>query len=144
MGRVDDADDGAARDLEMSLVWRLAASGSLVGQLRARNVSDRRVRLPWKPGLKPLGRDGLGLEVACIVTLEMRHPDYLDILPGEEAVARVDWAGWDGPPAVGDWDVTVPWGAWRVRAEGPRQPDSTGPATNVSSNWWEISPAAVT
>ncbi len=134
--------EASAPDLEISLAWHVEGSGMLGGQLRARNVSGRPVRLAGKPELQPLdGVDGVPLGAACIVTAEMRHPNYVGLAAGDQAVSALHWAGWDGRPANGDWAVTLPGGASRVRATGPRQPERRGPATNLSSTWWELSPA---
>lgn len=101
-------------------------------------MSDQPLRLSGKPALRPLGRDGLALDVDCIVTAEMRRPNFVDLGAGEAAEAPVVWSGWAGDPASGDWEVTLPGGTRFVTATGPLQPERRGPATNVSSNWWAM------
>lgn len=135
---MSDPDLGRPADLRLSLAWHAGPSGSLAGRLQARNVSDRLLRLAGKPALKPLGTDGLALDVDCVVTAEMRRPGFVDMAVGEAAVAPVVWGGWAGVPASGDWEVTLPGGTWFVTATGPRQPASLGLATNVSSTWWAM------
>jgi hypothetical protein len=123
-------------EVEFTLSWR-AESGYLTGHLEALNVSDHAVRLSNKPGLIPVGVDGQPLAADTIVTLEMRPPGYVELQPGERARTRVGWGGWDGPPASGRF--VVAWGGDRVEvsADGPRQPESQGPGTNLWSSWFE-------
>jgi Protein of unknown function (DUF4232) len=122
--------------LDLVLVWEAEPGGRLAGQLRARNVSNRPVRLAHKPGLQVLGADGVPLEAKWIITLEYVSPRYADLDPGEAAVSRVDWAGWDGAPPSGEVVVHLPGGTSRVQASGPRQPESSGHATNLTSSWF--------
>lgn len=138
IGRMAETQDASPADLAISLAWRFDHSGMLIGVLRACNTADHPVRIARKPDLQPLGADGSPLGADCIVTAEMRRPGYVDLPPGCEAVNSVCWAGWDGPPANGDWVIVVPGGASRVRATGPLQPERRGPATNLTSTWWEF------
>jgi hypothetical protein len=137
--------DGAeGRDgLLLSMEIHLASSGALTGWLRATNVSGRTVRLSHKPTVKPLGLDGRPLPVDCVVTLEARIPDYVDVDPGQEAMAPVGWGGWSGAPASGAWEVEleVMEPPVRVEATGPREPTWRGPGTNTWSSWWQIAGA---
>lgn len=122
-------------DVTFGLSWDLR-DGSLRGELEAVNVSDHPVRLSGKPGLTPVGTDGRPLEADTAVTLEMRHPGYVDLEPGQRAKSPVGWGGWDGAPASGR--VIVRWegGEVEVNATGPLQPESHGPATNLYSSWF--------
>jgi hypothetical protein len=108
------------------------------GTLKAVNSCDHPVRLTGKPGVKPLGIDGSPLDADCSVTLEMKHPGYVVLHPGDRAAAPVGWAGWDGPAASGA--VLVSWDGARaeVQADGPAQPLSKGPATNLWSSWFVV------
>jgi hypothetical protein len=124
-------------DVELRLSWR-TDDGQLVGALMARNVGNRVVRLSGKPVLRPIGADGEVLDTETVVSLELRIPDYVDLAPGGRARAPIGWAGWDGAPASGRIIVEWPGGQVAVLAEGPRQPASTGPATNLWSSWFEL------
>jgi Protein of unknown function (DUF4232) len=123
-------------EVDFTLTWR-AESGQLTGVLEAVNVCDHPVRLANKPRLVPMGVDGRPLDAEQIISMEMKIPGYVDLGPGERASAPVSWAGWDGPPASGR--VIVGWHGGRVEVEasGPRQPESVGPPTNLSSSWFE-------
>ena len=132
-----DADDLEARpdEVTFSLAWR-AEDGALKGVLEARNVSRRRVRLTGKPQLTVLDNQGHRLEAPSVATLEMMMPGYVELDPGEAAVSRIGWAGWDGPAASARVIVSWPGGQAQVLASGPAQPTGTGPATNLWSSWF--------
>lgn len=119
------------------LAWQLD-DDELVGVLEAHNIGDRIIRLSGKPSLKPVGADGEVLATDMVVSLELRLPGHVEVPPGGRARAAVGWAGWDGPPASGQIIVEWPGGQVRVTAEGPRQPASSGPATNLWSSWFEL------
>ena len=111
---------------------------SLIGWVEVRNVSDAPVRLSGKPGLTPLGADGRPLDTSTLVTMELRTPGYVDVPPGATARARVSWSGWDGPPAGGRVRVGLAGGTVDAEVDGPVQPPSRGPGTNLSSTWFEL------
>jgi hypothetical protein len=134
---VGETADARPEEVQFVLAWHAEEDGGLTGELRVRNTSSRRVRLAGKPGLQPVGVDGVPLDTECVVTLELVLPGYVDIDPGDEASAPVGWAGWDGPPASGEVVVQWPGGGSRVTVSGPRQPASAGPATNLWSSWFE-------
>lgn len=132
-----DVDDLEARpgEVSFSLAW-VAEDGALKGELTARNVSRRRLRLTGKPQLTVLDSLGQPLEALTIATLEMVIPGYVELDPGEAAVSRIGWAGWDGPLSSGKIVVSWPGGRAEVLASGPHQPAATGPATNLWSSWF--------
>jgi Protein of unknown function (DUF4232) len=132
-----DVDDLEARpgDVSFTLDW-LAEDGALKGTLEARNVSRRRVRLTGKPQLSVLDDDGNPLDAPTVTTLELLMPGYVELDPGEAAVSRIGWAGWDGPAASGRVLISWPGGQAEVLASGPFQPAATGPATNLWSSWF--------
>lgn len=132
----DQAPEAQPDDVELSLSWR-AESGRLTGYLEARNVSGHPVRLSHKPGLTPVGTDGKPLDAHTMVTAELRMPYYVELAPGARARAPVGWGGWDGPPASGAVIITLAGGTAEVHVDGPPQPESRGPATNLSSSWFE-------
>jgi hypothetical protein len=76
-------------------------------------------------------------EAGTVVTLEFHPPGYVDIGPGEEAIAPVAWSGWNGEVASGEVRVQWPGGQATVTVEGPRQPTTSGPATNLWSSWFK-------
>jgi len=126
--------------LRLSIELDLTASGALTGWLRATNVSEATIRLSHKPTVTPLGLDGRPLPVDCIVTLEARIPGYVDVDPGDEAMAPIGWGGWSGAPASGEWQVRldVLESQMRVEATGPQEPTRPGPGTNTWSSWWQL------
>ena len=128
-------------EVQFWLTWALDQDGTLVGDLRVRNISQRTVRVSGKPSLRPLGVDGQPLDTRFIVTLEGRLPNYVQLASGAEAVAPVGSGGWTGPPASGCVVVGWPGGRVEVSASGPRQPTSPGPATNLWSSWFTEQPA---
>ena len=132
-----DIDDIEARpgEITFNLDW-LAEEGALKGELRARNISQRRVRLTGKPRLTVLDEAEQPLEAFTVATLELRMPGYVELEPGEAAVSKVGWAGWDGAAASGRVLIGWPGGQAEVRASGPAQPPATGPATNLWSSWF--------
>lgn len=131
-----DAPEARPDDVAFSLTWT-AEDGALKGVLKARNVSEHRVRLSGKPQLTPLDTDGNPLETVSIMTLELKLPGYVELDPGESAASEVGWGGWDGPAAGGIVRVEWPGGQADVQAAGPRQPSATGSATNLWSSWFE-------
>ena len=135
-----DAPEAVPSQLQLALVWRRDDEGSLEGELRALNIAERAVRVSSKPRLAALGLAGEDLEVDMIVTAEMRVPGFVLLEPGERARAPVLWSGWDGPPCSGRFIVDLAGGQATVRASGPRQPRSQGPATLLSSWWFERVP----
>jgi Domain of unknown function (DUF4232) len=124
-------------DVDLALVWRPTSGGGLAGHLAARNVCGHMVRLSGKPTVTPVGTDGEALDAHTVVTAEMRMPGYVELAPGERALAPVSWGGWDGPPAGGSVIIGLAGGETEVLADGPRQPESHGPATNLSTSWFE-------
>lgn len=134
----DDVPGATADDLELQLSWEADGEGSLCGELRVRNASNHRVRVTGKPLLQPLEQDGSPLHVEHIVTAEFRVPPYVDLAPGQQAVAPVNWAGWNGPPASGR--VRVEWadGCVELTVEGPSQPRRAEEPLNSSSSWFTL------
>ena len=132
-----DTPEAQPAEVEFSLAWRLE-DGHLVGELEARNIGSRAIRLSGKPSLRPVGADGQPLDTGTVVSLELRLPGHVEVEPGRRARAAVGWAGWDGPPARGEVIVGWPGGHVVVTANGPRQPESSGPATNLWSSWFEL------
>jgi hypothetical protein len=125
--------------LEVRLSWSADERDGLIGWLEVRNSGENVVRLAGKPGLRPLGLDGAPLATECVVTLELRTPDYVDVPSGGTARAPVGWGGWDGPPAGGQVEVSFSGRTYTVDVDGPAQPPGRGPGTNLWSNWFEIS-----
>ena len=131
-----DTPEAQATDLSMLLRWRLQNDGSLSGMLVATNNADRRVRITGKPRLIALGVDGRELDADMIVSADLRIPDFVELGPGEQAQAAVSWAGWDGPASSGQVVVELPGGRVQATVLGPPQPNTRGPATNLSSSWF--------
>lgn len=130
-------DDRLSTD-DVRLAWSPDEQGGLSGWVEVHNSGERAVRLSGKPGVRPLGIDGAPLATECVVTLELRTPGYVDVPSGSLARAPVGWAGWDGPPASGWVEVRVSETSYTVEVDGPAQPSSRGPATNLWSNWFEL------
>ncbi|ONI68291.1 hypothetical protein BWI15_35335 [Kribbella sp. ALI-6-A] len=130
----DEIPEAAPDELAFSLSWE-DDDGGLRGELTAVNVGDRLVRLTGKPGVTPIGTDGVPLDTLTAVTLEMRSPGYVVLAPGARATATVWWGAWDGPPAGDSARIT-----WEGEAEagvtGPLQPERREGATNLSSSWF--------
>ncbi|HST49544.1 DUF4232 domain-containing protein [Jatrophihabitans sp.] len=122
-------------DVAFSLTWQPDGE-ALRGELAARNVGNRRVRLTGKPRIVPLDTAGQPLAAEAIMTLELLVPGYVELEPGESATAPVGWAGWDGPAAGPRVRVGWPGGQVDVAADGPREPAGNGPATNLWSSWF--------
>jgi len=132
-----DFPEATEAQLVMSLKWRAMADGCLEGELVVVNGADGPVRVSGKPVLVALGVDGEDLGVDMVVTAELQIPDFVVLAPGERARALVSWSGWSGAPCSGRFRVQLPGGWTELRAEGPRQPLARGPATNLSSLWFE-------
>jgi Protein of unknown function (DUF4232) len=132
----DEVPEARPDDVELSLSWR-SESGGLAGHVEARNVCEHRVRLSSKPAVTPVGLDGEPLDAGTVVTAELRVPGYVELAPGERARAPVGWGGWDGPPASGTVIIALAGGKAEVVVDGPPQPESRGPATNLSTSWFE-------
>jgi hypothetical protein len=130
-----EAPEASPDEVAFTLTW-LPDGDALKGELQARNVSERRVRLTGKPSLTPLGLDGQPLDTVAIISLELMVPGYVELDPGESATARIGWAGWDGLAAGGVVRVEWPGGAAEVSTVGPRQPAGSGPPTNLWSSWF--------
>lgn len=131
----NEVPEASPGDIAFSLTW-LPDGDALSGELEARNVGNRRVRLSGKPTLTPLDVDGQPLDTVSIATLELVLPGYVELDPGESATARVGWAGWDGLPAGPRVRIGWPGGHADVATQGPRQPAGSGPATNLWSSWF--------
>jgi Protein of unknown function (DUF4232) len=131
----NEVPEASPDDIVFSLTW-LPDGDALKGELEARNVGNRRVRLTGKPHLAPLGVDGRPLDAAGIVTLELVLPGFVELAPGESATAAVGWAGWDGLAAGPQVRVEWPGGQVDVATLGPREPAGSGPATNLWSSWF--------
>jgi hypothetical protein len=126
------------QDLEVRLAWSADEQGGLTGWVEVHNPGDQVVRVEGKPGVRPLGTDGAPLDTECVITLELRTPAYVDVPRGGVARAPVGWAGWHGPPASGQVEVTFSGRSYTVEVDGPAQPSSRGAATNLWSNWFEL------
>lgn len=124
-------------DVSVTVRWE-RDGGGLRGQVIAENTGGRTCRLPGKPGVRPLGLDGRPLPVETIITLEMRHPGYVVLEPGQRAAADVGWGGWDGAGASPRAEVTWQGGAAAAAVQGPVQPASTAPPCNISSSWFRL------
>lgn len=126
-------------DLTVTVRWGADADGGLRGQVVADNTGGRACRLPGKPAVTPVGVDGKPLPAQTVITLEMRHPGYVIVRPGERAVAPVGWRSWCGPPAsdraeVGWADHTV-----IARVYGPLEPECFPAAPdNLTSSWFTV------
>ena len=135
--------------MQVEVVWH-DDGGPLSGWVEVVNDDATVLRLPGKPWVSPLAVDGSELDLPHVITLEMRLPGYLDLLPGQRARAPISWGAWDGPAAGRD--VLVRWADTdtgggddndvhvKVAAQGPRQPTSTTGGLNTSSSWFELVP----
>src|SRR3954451_9788045 len=132
-----DPSEGTAADVALVLAWQ-EQDGQLLGDLVAENVSTRSVRLSGKPSLIPLDVDGRPIGADNVVSAEFRDPGYVVLSPGARARSRVAWAGWSGRAASGEFIVSWSGGEARLKAVGPRQPSSEGPATNLTSDWFQV------
>lgn len=131
----NEVSEAGPDDIAFSLTW-LPDGDTLKGELEARNVGNRRVRLTGKPQLTPLGIDGRPLDTPTIITLELMLPGFVELDPGESAIAAIGWAGWDGLAAGPRVRVEWPGGQVDVATLGPREPAASGPATNLWSSWF--------
>jgi len=132
-----DVPEATAHQLVLLLEWRAVVDGSMDGELVVVNDAEQPVRVSGKPRLVAIGLDGRDLGVDMVVTAELRIPDFVVLGPGERARALVSWAGWNGPPCSGRFRIELPGGRAELSALGPRQPEASGPATNLSSSWFE-------
>jgi hypothetical protein len=129
-------DEAQPGELAFSLAWE-TDEGRLRGVLEAVNVSDHSVRLSGKPGVTPIGVDGVPLDAQTVVTLELRLPGYAVLEPGARATSTVWWHAWDGP-AVGDTArITWPGGEADAAVTGPRRPEHREGPTQLSTNWFD-------
>lgn len=129
------------RDLAVTVRWERDGAG-LRGQVIAENVGGRVCRLPGKPHVTPLGADGTPLPVQTVITMELRHPGYVILGPGQRAAAPVRWGCWSGQSASGR--ALVSWGgpAATAHVEGPLQPEcAAGSPENLSSSWFRMTDA---
>jgi hypothetical protein len=125
---------------DVRLSWSLDDQGGLTGWVEVHNSREGVVRVSGKPAIRPLGVGGEALPTECLVTLELRTPGYVDVPSGGIARAPVGWAGWDGPPAGGQVEVTISDRPYTVEVDGPAQPTARGPATNLWSSWFQLLP----
>jgi len=132
-----DVPEATPAELVLFLEWQAVADGSLEGELVVINDAEQPVRVSRRPTLVPMGVDGGDLGVEMVVTAELRIPDFVVLGPGERARALVSWGGWNGPPSSGRFRIELPGGGTELRGLGPRQPEARGPATNLSSSWFE-------
>jgi hypothetical protein len=132
-----DVPEATAAQLVLSLEWRAVVDGSLEGEVVALNDAEHPVRVSGRPMLAAMGVDGEDLGVDMVVTAELRIPDFVVLGPGQRARAPVSWGGWNGPPCSGRFRIGLPGGRTELSASGPRQPEARGPATNLSSSWFE-------
>ena len=125
-------------DVSVTVTWTADEDDRLSGEVIVENVGSRTCRLPGKPGVTPLGTDGVPLETETTITLELRSPGYVELEPGESAVAPVRWLNWCGRPASAQ--AQVDWNAGPVIAEvrGPAQPGChPGERNLMSSSWFD-------
>ena len=129
----------APEDLAVEVWWE-QDGGGLRGHVIVENIGNRACVLPGKPGVTPLGLDGAPLPTQTLITLEMLHPGYVILQPGQRAAARVRWSSWCGPPASDR--AQVNWGDGTAIADvhGPVQPQcSPGEPDNLTSSWFNAS-----
>ncbi|MFI5607443.1 DUF4232 domain-containing protein [Amycolatopsis sp. NPDC051903] len=125
-------------DLAVSLYWERDGQG-LRGTVVAENVGTRTCRSGMKPGVQPLGLDGVPLPTDTLVSAEMRRPAHVVLEPGDRAAAPVSWRNWTGAPA-GDRAI-VGWNGGEsvvvVEVDAPRQPGCRpGVPENLTSSWF--------
>jgi hypothetical protein len=125
-------------DLAVTVRWEQDGTG-LRGQVTARNAGSRACRLAGKPGVTPLGLDGVPLPAGTVITLEMLHPGYVVLRPGQRAAAPVSWRNWCGQAASARARVSWQGGAAIADVQGPVQPQCSGQgADNLSSGWFKL------
>lgn len=124
-------------DVSVTVHWE-HDGGKLRGQVIAENTGSRTCRLPGKPAVRPLGLDGRPLSVETVITMELRHPGYVVLEPGQRAAAPVGWGGWNGPSASASAEVSWPGGTVVAPVQGPVQPASTVPPCNIFSSWFGL------
>jgi hypothetical protein len=141
-GRRDDSPSAlplcGPGDLAMTVVWERDGAG-LRGQVIARNIGARACRLAGKPAVTPLALGGTPLPAETVITLEMIHPGYVILHPGQTAAAPLSWSNWCGRQAAGR--ARVSWGSGMAIADvhGPVQPEcSPGQPGNLSSSWFHV------
>jgi hypothetical protein len=125
-------------DLAVTVHWERDGA-SLRGQVIARNTGARACRLAGKPAVTPLALDGTPLPAETVVTLEMIHPGYVILQPGQSAAAPLSWGGWCGPRASDRAQVNLGGGTAVADVHGPLQPEcSPEGASNLSSSWFHL------
>ncbi|MGH3281588.1 MAG: DUF4232 domain-containing protein [Trebonia sp.] len=124
-------------DVSVTVHWE-RDGGRLRGRVTVENTGGRTCRLPGKPGVRPLGLDGTPLPVETVITLEMRHPGYVDLEPGQRAAAEVGWGGWNGASASPRAQVSWQGCTAVAPVEGPAQPASAQPPCNIFSSWFRL------
>jgi hypothetical protein len=127
-----------SEDLAVTVRWETDGT-SLRGQVIAQNVASRACRLAGKPGIAPLGLDGTPLPAETIITLEMIHPGYVILQPGQRATAPVSWGNWCGQQASARARVSWQGGEAVADVHGPVQPGCCqGRPGNLSSSWFSL------
>jgi hypothetical protein len=127
-----------SEDLAVTVRWERHGTG-LRGQVIAQNAGSRACRLAGKPGVAPLGLDGMPLPAETIITLEMIHPGYVILQPGQRAAAPVGWSNWCGQQASARARVSWQGGEAVADVHGPVQPGCCqGRPGNLSSSWFSL------
>jgi hypothetical protein len=125
-------------DLTVTVSWHRDGTG-LRGQVIAENAGSRACRLAGKPGITPLGLDGAPLSAETIITMEMIHPGYVILQPGQRAAAPAGWSNWCGQQASARARVDWQGGTAVADVRGPVQPGcSPGRPGNLSSSWFHL------
>lgn len=138
-----DRDDDALplcgpEELAVTVRWEHDGAG-LRGQVIAENTGSRACRLPGKPAVTPLGLDGSPLPAETVITLELIHPGYVVLRPGQRAAALVGWRNWCGQAASARARVSWQGGTAIADVQGPVQPRCSGPgADNLTSGWFKL------
>jgi Protein of unknown function (DUF4232) len=124
-------------DLAVTVNWERAGPG-LRGRVIAENVGARACRLANKPSVRPLRPDGSPLPVETIITLELRHPGYVTLQPGQRAASPVAWGSWCGEQASDRARVDWSGGSAVAVVHGPVQPECAGAPDNITSSWFNL------